>query len=49
MKKSTDRLTELGGEGREGKKLNKGKGGVGDSNFLCSEYDDGADQATNET
>ena len=39
MKQSTDWLTELGGEGREGKELNNDRGGVGDSNFLCLEYD----------
>ena len=29
--------------------MNRGKGGVGDSNFLCLEYDGRADQAANET
>ena len=29
--------------------MNKGRGSVVDSNFLCSEYDSRADQATNET
>ena len=27
----------------EGKELNRGKGSVVDSNFLCSEYDDRVD------
>ena len=36
----------MGGVG--GKELNRGKGSVVDSKFLCSEYDDGADQAANE-
>ena len=36
------------GRGR-GKELNKGRGSVVDSNFLCSEYDGRADQAANET
>ena len=36
----------MGGEG--GKKLNRGRGSVVDSNFLCSEYDSRADQAANE-
>ena len=35
-----------GGEGRE--KLNRGRGGVGDSKFLCSEYDGRVDQEANE-
>ena len=37
--------------GREGggKELNRGKGSVGDSNFLFSKYDDRVDQAANET
>ena len=39
-----DYPTELGGE-----ELNRGKGSVVDSNFLCSEYDDRVDQETNET
>ena len=29
--------------------MNRGRGSVQDSNFLCSEYDDRADQAANET
>ena len=29
--------------------MNKGKGGVGDSKFLCLEYDSREDQETNET
>ena len=29
--------------------MNRGRGSVADSNFLCSEYDDRADQAANET
>ena len=29
--------------------MNKGRGSVVDSNFLCSEYDVRADQAANET
>ena len=29
--------------------MNRGKGGVGDPNLLCSQYDGRADQATNET
>ena len=33
----------------EGKELNRGRGAMGDSNFLCSEYDGRADQAANET
>ena len=33
----------------EGKELNKGRGGVRDSNFLCLEYDGRADQEANET
>ena len=42
------RLTHsIGGMG--GKELNRGKGSVGDSNFLCLEYDDKADLAANET
>ena len=28
--------------------MNRGRGGVGDSKFLCSEYDDRANQETNE-
>ena len=35
--------------GGEGKELNRGRGSVVDSKFLCSEYDDRADQATNKT
>ena len=38
----------MGGEGREGKELNRGRGGVGDSKFLCSKYDSRADQEANE-
>ena len=34
---------------REGKELNRGRGEVGDSNFLYSEYDGRVDQETNET
>ena len=34
------------GEGRE--KLNRGRGGVGDSKFLCLEYGGRADQAAHE-
>ena len=34
--------------GEGGKELNRGKGSVVDSNFLCSEYDGRADQAANE-
>ena len=30
------------------KELNKGRGSVVDSKFLCSEYDDRADQGANE-
>ena len=37
----------MGGEGRE--RLKKGRGGVGYSNFLCSEYDGRVDQVANET
>ena len=48
MKQFVEWLTKLGGEGREGKELNRHRGGVGDSNFLCSEYDDRADQEANE-
>ena len=29
--------------------MNRGRGGVGDSNFLCLEYDGRVDQETNET
>ena len=29
--------------------MNRGRGGVGDSKFLCSEYDGRVDQAANET
>ena len=29
--------------------MNRGRGSVVDSNFLCTEYDDMEDQATNET
>ena len=32
-----------------GKELNRGKGSVADSNFLCSKYDGRVDQAANET
>ena len=32
-----------------GLKLHRGRGGVGDSNFLCLEYDTKADQVANET
>ena len=35
--------------GGEGKELNRGRGSVADSNFLCSEYDGRANQAENET
>ena len=48
MKQSADCLTELWGRGGKGKN-EQGQGGVGDSNFLCSEYDDRADQVANET
>ena len=39
-------MNEGGGAGRE---LNRGKGSIVDSNFLCSEYDSRADQEANET
>ena len=29
--------------------MNRGRGGLGDSNFLCSEYEGRVDQAANET
>ena len=35
--------------GGRGKELNRGRGSVVKSNFLCSEYDCRADQAANET
>ena len=35
--------------GQGGKELNRGIGSVVDSNFFCSEYNDRADQAANET
>ena len=35
--------------GGEGKDLNKGRGSVVDSKFLCSEYDGRVDQEANET
>ena len=35
--------------GGGGKELNRGRGSVADSNFLCPEYDGRADQAANET
>ena len=35
--------------GGEGKELNRGKGSVVDSNFLCSEYDERENQVANET
>ena len=35
--------------GGGGKELDRGRGSVVDSSFLCSEYDDRVDQATNET
>ena len=44
----TDSLNWRGG-GEERKKNEQGQGGVGDSNFLCSEYDGKVDQETNET
>ena len=37
------------GEGRGVKELNRGRGSVGDSKFLCLEYDGRVDQETNET
>ena len=37
------------GRGGGGKELNRGRGSVGDSNFLCSKYDGRADQEANET
>ena len=37
------------GGGGEGKELNRGRGSVVDSKFLCSEYDGRADQVANET
>ena len=37
------------GGGGGGKGLNRGRGSVVDSNFLCSEYDDRVNQAANET
>ena len=37
----------MGGGGE--KELNRGRGSVVDSNLLCSEYDDRADQEANET
>ena len=40
-------LTHSGGGG--GKELNRGRGSVVDSKFLCSEYDGRADQVANET
>ena len=35
--------------GGEGKELNRGRGSVVDSKFLCLEYDDKVDQEANET
>ena len=37
----------MGGE--EGKELDRGRGSVVESNFLCSEYDDWVEQEANET
>ena len=47
MRQSEDLPTKWGrGEGKE---LNRGRGSVVDSNFLCSEYDGKVDQVANET
>ena len=46
MRQSEDRPTEWGGGGKD---LNRGIWSVVDSNFLCSEYEDRADQEANET
>ena len=48
MRQSAYKPTEWGGGGG-GKELNKGRGSIVDSNFLCSEYDDREDQETKET
>ena len=37
------------GRGGGGKELDRSRGSVGDSKFLCSEYDSMADLAANET